>query len=206
MRPPDDSPEHSPGLTWVTGADASSDRDMAGRGLARIRTLHQMRRALPVDAELRGSAAPLEVRAFRPGVDDAAVLEVNNRAFDWHPDQGGWDRDRLRTGLAQDWVRLDGFLVHDGADGKVDGFCWTRIHPASAAGDAPMGEVFVIAADPRRHGTGLGRALVLAGLDHLTREGLGIAMLYVESDNAPALRLYERLGFTVHHSDAAYAP
>jgi mycothiol synthase len=31
-------------------------------------------------------------------------------------------------------------------------------------------------------------------------------MLYVESDNVPAVRLYERLGFVLDHRDAAYAP
>ena len=31
-------------------------------------------------------------------------------------------------------------------------------------------------------------------------------MLYTEADNEPAMRLYSKLGFTVHHSDAGYAP
>ena len=31
-------------------------------------------------------------------------------------------------------------------------------------------------------------------------------MLYVEAVNTAALRLYERLGFVVHHSNAAYTP
>ena len=30
-------------------------------------------------------------------------------------------------------------------------------------------------------------------------------MLYVEADNTAGIRLYERLGFVRHHSDAAYA-
>ena len=30
-------------------------------------------------------------------------------------------------------------------------------------------------------------------------------MLYVESDNTAAVRTYERLGFTVHSVDTAYA-
>jgi mycothiol synthase len=31
-------------------------------------------------------------------------------------------------------------------------------------------------------------------------------MLYVESDNTAALRTYQRLGFTQHSVDTAYAP
>ncbi len=69
-----------------------------------------------------------------------------------------------------------------------------------------MGEIFVIAADPSTAGTGLGRALTVAGLNHLTERGLRVGMLYVEAVNTAALRLYERLGFVVHHSNAAYTP
>jgi mycothiol synthase len=164
-----------------------------------------MTRDLPVGPGDRGDATPLAVRPFRAGTDEEGVLLVNNRAFAWHPDQAGWDRGRLRAALDQDWVDLDGFLVHDGPDGRIDGFCWTRVHPPTP--DRPAtGEIFVIAADPDRHGTGLGRALVLAGLDHLAGLGLGEVMLYVESDNAPAIGLYRKLGFVTDHRDAGYAP
>lgn len=189
---------------WVSPADEGTDADMASRGMTRRRTLLQMRRPLPVGDGERG-AAPLAVRPFRPGQDDDAWLRVNNAAFAWHPDQGGWDRARLDARLAEDWVDLEGFLVHDGDDGVVDGFCWTRVHPATDD-DPALGEIFVIAAHPDRHGTGLGRALTIAGLDHLAAAGLTEALLYTEADNAPAVALYERLGFHVHHRDAGYAP
>jgi mycothiol synthase len=164
-----------------------------------------MRRALPVDDATRAGAPPLAVRPFRPGTDVDGWLRTNNAAFAWHPDQGDWTADRLTGRLQEDWVDLEGFLVHDGADGTIDGFCWTKAHPATSD-DPAMGEIFVVAAHPGTHGTGLGRALTLAGLDHLAARGLTTAMLYVEADNAPAVALYERLGFAVHHSDAGYAP
>jgi mycothiol synthase len=199
VRPTDPPPD----LEWVSPVTAERDAAMHADGRHLRRLLHQMRRPLPVGPEGRGEQAPLAVRPFRPGADEDGWLRVNNRAFAWHPDQGGWDRDRLARRLAEDWVDLDGFLVHDDGDGALDGFCWTRVHPATGA-DPALGEIFVIAADPDRRGTGLGRALTLAGLDHLTRRGLQVGMLYVEATNTPGLRLYERMGFVVHHSDAAY--
>ena len=42
--------------------------------------------------------------------------------------------------------------------------------------------------------------LTLAGLHHLAGLGVDEVLLYVESDNAPAVAVYSRLGFT--HADA----
>ena len=199
-----------PELQWVSPHHPQLDDDMASRGWRRVRLLHQMRRPLPLEPEVVAGTRPAEVRPIRieDPEDRAGFLRVNNRAFDWHPEQGGWDEDRLRARTTEPWFDPEGFLVHEGADGSIDGFCWTKEHPAghSAPEDPPLGEIYVIAADPDTHGTGLGRALTVAGLEHLSRRGLRTAMLYVEADNVAAVGLYERLGFTVHHSDAAYAP
>lgn len=171
--------------------------------MQRVRTIVQLRRRLPLEAELVARCPAAETRPFQPGSDDAQLLSVNNSAFAWHPEQGGWSLARLRDELDQPWVDLPGLLVHEGADGRLDGFCWTRVHPGDdptmvASGDPPLGEIYAIAADPSRHGTGLGTALVVAGLDHLSRQGLGVAMLYSEEGNAAARAMYDKLGFTVH--------
>jgi mycothiol synthase len=154
-----------------------------------------MRVALPVE-----DPPDISLRSFRPGIDEDAWLEVNNRAFDWHPEQGGWDRETLEQREAEEWFDPDGFLLHE-RDGRLAGFCWTKVHDDH---DPPLGEIYVIAVDPDFHGQHLGRALTLAGLDSLHRRGLEIGMLYVDAANTPAVRLYEKLGFTVHHIDRAY--
>lgn len=197
-------------LRWISPHSASTDAELAREGFRRVRLLHQMRRPLPLEDEVRERTRTITVRAFRPAdpTDVEELLAVNNRAFHWHPEQGGWDAARLAETMAEDWFDAEGFLVHEGDDGRIDGFCWTKVHPPgdSHPDDPPLGEIFVIAADPATHGTGLGRALTVAGLDHLSARGLRHAMLYVEADNEPAVGLYRSLGFGVHHSDAAYLP
>ncbi len=180
---------------WVPKPTDASDALAEAVGLRRGRELLQLRRPLPVPTR-----STIPVRPFVPGQDEAAWLEVNNRAFDWHPEQGGWDLETLRNREEQPWFDPAGFLLHE-RDGKLAGFCWTKVH---ADHEPPLGEIYVIAVDPSFKGMGLGRELVLAGLDHLSDRGLTMGMLYVDADNAAAVRLYEDLGFTCDHVDRAY--
>ncbi|MDQ4132842.1 MAG: mycothiol synthase [Actinomycetota bacterium] len=192
---------------WVPKPTEMHDRITEAVGLRRGRELFQMRRSLPIDVD----HPPLDVRPFRPGIDEQAWLEVNNRAFRWHPEQGGWDLTTIRAREEQPWFDADGFLLHE-RDGRLAGFCWTKVHPdqhpdnASRSDSAAraLGEIYVVAVDPDYQGLGLGKALTLAGLDWLAERGLQTAMLYVDAENTAALQLYEKLGFTVDHVDRAY--
>jgi mycothiol synthase len=174
----------------VPNATAEHRRIAASSGYDGRRRLVQMRRELPLPWSSRVATRP-----FRPGVDDTDWLRVNNAAFHWHAEQGGWSGDDLRERLDAPWFDAGGFLLHP-VEGPIDGFCWTKVHDEVAP---PVGEIFVIGVHPDVSGQGLGRELVLAGLDHLVSLGLGTAMLYTEADNLPARALYDRLGFTVHH-------
>jgi len=167
-------------------------------GLRRGRDLLQLRR--PLDG-LPDPVLPegISLRAFRPGVDDDAWLRVNNRAFRHHPEQGAWDADTLRQRIGEDWFDAAGFLLAVDAGDGLAGFCWTKVHP-----DDRLGEIYVIGVDPAHEGTGLGKALVLAGLQHLAGVGMPEGMLYVDASNKRAVALYERLGFHVDHVDRAY--
>ena len=181
-------------------ATQASDIAAAPAGFDVAREMLQLRRALPVDADPPSVA----VRAFRPGLDDQRWLEVNRRAFAWHPDQGSWTASDLARRMAEPWFDPGGFLVHDDElTGDLDAFCWTKVHPATDLGP-PMGEIFVIAVDPDAHGRGLGKAMTVAGLNHLHSLGLTAAMLFVESDNHAGRSLYAALGFGEHERHRWY--
>ncbi|MCU1452534.1 MAG: mycothiol biosynthesis acetyltransferase [Acidimicrobiales bacterium] len=172
-------------------------------GFTEIRDLLQLRRPLPVPAgdAVRHGRPPLAVRAFRPGTaDEAAWVATNNRSFAHHPDQGAETSETLHGHMAEAWFDPAGLLVvddDDPASGRLAGFCWTKIHPATDT-DPTLGEIYVIGVDPTQGGHGLGRGLVLAGLDHLADRGVGTAMLYVDVVNTTALALYDTLGFGPH--------
>lgn len=206
----DEDAEARPPRIWAHGDLPAAARLAERRGYRRDRVLWQMR--LP----LRGTGAGVEplpavhlpdgvtLRSFVPGRDDEEFLRVNNAAFDWHPEQGGWSHRELDERAAEDWFDPAGFLLALDSEGRLLGYHWTKVHPATAEEPA-MGEVYVLGVDPAGHGRGLGRVLTLAGLHHLRDRGLGTVLLYVEADNGPAVRVYERLGFTVHAADVNYA-
>ena len=181
----------------VTGVTPADDHRLAALGFTPERDVVQMRVPLPI-ADRPNWPAEVEVRTFRPGTDEAAWLEVNNRAFATHPEQGGWDRATLDAHMREPWFDAAGFVMAFDPVGLA-GFCWTKIHPAEG-----LGEIYVIGVDPGRQGLGLGRALVVAGLASIADRGIRTGMLYVEGDNATAVGLYSSLGFVEHQRDRWY--
>ena len=143
----------------------------------------------------------VRIRAFRPGEDDQAWLAVNARAFADHPEQGGWTQAELDERLAAAWFDADGFLLAV-RDGRLLGYHWTKVHSQTPE---PLGEVYVLGVDPDAQGMKLGTALLIAGLRHLQAQDLNTVLLYVESDNAAARRLYEGHGFADFARDIQFA-
>ncbi|HJQ44975.1 MAG TPA: mycothiol synthase [Amycolatopsis sp.] len=190
---------------WAHGDHPAAAR-IAGRvGFRRVRELlimHTPVRDWPEPAVSQG----IELRTFVPGQDEQAVIDVNARAFDWHPEQGSLTVGELAAAEDEDWFDTDGFFLAE-RDGRVVGFHWTKVHPADPgqfSGEA-VGEVYVVGVDPGAQGGGLGKALTLAGLRYLAGRGLTQVILYVEGDNAPAVTVYSRLGFTRYTVDVQYA-
>jgi mycothiol synthase len=188
---------------WAHGNIEAARATAAALGLVVVRELLQMRR--PLD-DLPAVTVPDGVRiaTYSGPADDAELLRVNNAAFAWHPEQGGWTEADIAERRGESWFDPEGiFLAFDEPTGRLLGFHWTKIH------DSDLGEVYIVGIDPAAQGRGLGAALTLIGLHHLagalSASSEASVMLYVEADNSAAVKTYSRLGFDVSSVDAAYA-
>jgi mycothiol synthase len=185
---------------WAHGQHPGAVALAARLGFAPVRELWQMRRSLLDRLPEPALPAGVRLRAFVPGQDDEEFLRVNNAAFEWHPEQGGWDRSQLRLREAEPWFDPAGFLLAVDEADRLLGFHWTKVHIEPE----PIGEVYVLGVDPSAQGKRLGAALTLAGLRHLRERGQTRVLLYVEADNAAAVKLYGSLGFTRWQADVLY--
>ncbi|MFA1537761.1 mycothiol synthase [Actinomadura sp. DLS-62] len=190
--------DEAPLRVWAHGDLPAAAALAASEGMARVRALFQMRRPASDPLPEVRVAAGVTVRAFEPGRDERAWLDVNARAFADHPEQGAWTLDDVREREAEEWFDPAGFFLAE-RDGRLVGFHWTKVHPEK------IGEVYVVGVDPDAQGLGLGRALTLRGLHHLRDIGMEQIMLYVDESNVAAVRLYENLGFTRYAVDVMYA-
>lgn len=199
---------------WAHGDLSAARAVAAAAGLSATRTLLQLRRPLGgADLPAMPHRDDIILRTYAGVEDDAEILRVNNAAFDWHPEQGGWTLADIAERTGSDWFDEAGlFLAFDNsapgaqrADGSAPsadshrllGFHWTKIHGAD------LGEVYIVGVDATAQGRGLGRHLTLAGLHYLNSR-VAQCTLYVEGDNTAALHTYRRLGFEQYAIDVAY--
>jgi mycothiol synthase len=188
--------ESPPDVTAWSHVDDPAAAAIAHRlGFAAVRRLWVMRReASRIEVP---AVDGVTIRGYRDS-DADEVLRVNAAAFAHHPEQGSMDAANLAERMGEPWFDPAGLLVADGGDALL-GFHWTKQH------STVLGEVYVVAVDPGAQGRGLGRALTAAGLDHLASLGVREILLYVESDNEPAVATYSHLGFTHTQTHVQYA-
>jgi mycothiol synthase len=189
---------------WAHGTLPPAQATASALGLVAVRALVQMRRSLRDVPEPRIPDG-VRIRTYAGTGDDAELLRVNNAAFAYHPEQGGWSTAQLDERRSEPWFDPAGlFLAFDQQD-RLLGLHWTKVHPDQAG----LGEVYVVGVDPSEQGRGLGQVLTAVGVASLAERLAGAAeptvLLYVEADNIAAVRTYERLGFTTYSVDTAFA-
>jgi mycothiol synthase len=133
--------------------------------------------ALPAGFRVsRGRSRPAAASAFRR-LYDAAF-----RGLPWYQPYEG--QDEVLAELAEPEELL--FLVRGR---RPVGFLWLRRPSPDHREIEPLGIV------PEFRGSGLGRALLLAGLSRAAAEGARTAEITAWQINTPALRLYRSVGF-----------
>ncbi|GAA4418813.1 mycothiol synthase [Georgenia halophila] len=203
----------APGVAvWAHGDLPAARALAASADMERVRELLQMAVDLPVlgvPDDTRPAAHGLtRVRTFRSGQDEEAWVRLNARAFSTHPEQGRMTVEDLRARQAEDWFDPSVlWLVPDpearGGDERLLASMWVKIEPHD--GGAPVeGEIYALGVHPDAQGRGLGGRLTSLALAEMAARGLRRATLYVEGDNAPALRTYERNGFRCVATDVQY--
>ena len=143
--------------------------------------------------QIPATAQKFEITTFNLTLHKEEWLELNNKIFANHPDQGNWAIADLDNRMAEPWFDPEGFFIAF-ENKKIIGFCWTKIHHDFVNQD-PTGELYVIGVDPDSQAQGIGNAVAVTALNYLKEKGLNQAMLYVDADNSKALKLYESLGF-----------
>ena len=144
-------------------------------------------------------------RTFVPGQDEHTAVQLENVSF-----QDEWEYTPVETGEIQGFVRspsfrADGviFAVHDG---QVVGECWNWIDEGehSAQAEERRGDVWCLCVHPQHRRQGLGRALLLAGVQWLREQGVTAVYLAVDGANERAKNLYESVGFVTRRTDVWY--
>ncbi|WP_206448414.1 mycothiol synthase [Agrococcus sp. KRD186] len=199
---------------WAHGDHPAATVIAERLGMARVRTLLQLRAPVPApvpaaaepaaaepaeaepataaaagsaDSAAGGDRLPDGTRPYEPD-DASALLALNASAFADHPEQGRMTADDLAARMAEPWHDDANLVVAPGEAG-LDAFTWVKP-------EGEVAELYVLGVSPQRQGAGLGRRMLEATFVRMRALGATTAHLYVEGDNAPALALYRRAGFT----------
>lgn len=130
----------------------------------------------------------LSLRAWEPVFAAIEQLIGSELLFllrgEWRADQAKQVRDVLADPANRVWVAE--------IDGEAVGFVATMLHHATR-----IGEIHMIAVDPRHQGGGIGTALTGVATDWFQASGMRVAMIETGGDpgHAPARRIYEKAGY-----------
>ena len=188
---------------WVHGEQEAAHSLAASFNFEKIRTVLQMSKSLSDIQPLPVIDKEIIIRSFLPGIDSDAWLELNNKVFKDHPEQGGWQLSDLNHRLSEEWFDEKGFFIVE-KNKQVIASTWTKVHgehshhhdnQEKSHAHPAIGEIYITAVDPEYAGLGIGKALTITALNYLKHQGLNNAMLYVDFENKVAYNLYKSIGF-----------
>lgn len=163
---------------------------LASEGFSIVRRHWQMRwgESLAPELRLRGE---FTLRPFKLDQDEEALTELQNTSFgdNWGFAPNTVDEIRARVRLSRG--AADGIIfIVDGE--RPIAYNWTFI---SSNGTSSVGFVSMTGVHPDYRGKGLGRSVVVAGMQYLKAKGVNAVELEVDYENPAARELYLKLGF-----------
>lgn len=182
---------------WDHGSTTPTGQFAQAQGWPISRALLILGAPLESGQELPALDPGWQLRAFDPQTDESGWLQLNRAAFVDLPDQAAWTLADLRARYQEPWFNPDGFLVLTDPSSTIRGAHWTKQ-------EGEVGEVYVLAVDPKLEGQGFGALLTIAGLNQLAHDGAIRVHLYVDSANTKAVGLYRKLGLTEIARDTQY--
>ena len=144
------------------------------------------------------------VRRFVPGRDEHTSVRLENDSF-----LDEWEYTPVELGEIEGFVRSPSFradgVIYAVKDRQAAGECWSWVDDeAIAQTSEKQGDVWCLCVHPEHRGRGLGRALLLAGVQWLRRQGMTSVCLWVDGANDRARHLYESAGFRAARTDIWY--
>jgi mycothiol synthase len=163
-----------------------------------------------LDLPIPEAALPEGYRLFTPQTQDDHVrwLDAFNMSFIDH-----WNHHPASLEEHMHWIgnepyyRGDLTLLAEAPDGQVAAFCFCFIHTAENERNNRLAG-WIASLGTRRgfRKLGLGRNMLLLGMQRLKAEGMRTARLGVDAENpSGALRLYESVGFEPIMKRVSYA-
>lgn len=171
---------------------------LESRGMSPERYTFVMIRALDDQLPQPELPAGFTLREIKGESDGAAWIEMFNLSFIDHYNHHPLTFERWKNWMDDPDGRPELNLVAVADDGTFAAFCWAGINPGeNERSGENVGWVHLLGTRRGYRRIGLGRAMLLAGLQRLKASGTETAKLGVDAQSLTgATRLYEAAGFT----------
>lgn len=146
------------------------------------------------------------LRQLKDEQEIEAWVEMYNQTFIDHWNHHVLTVERVKFELTQPNYRPELDLIAIAPDGKFAAFCHCEIRPEENARSG-RNEGWIVTLGTRRgfRKQGMGRAMLLAGMQRLKAAGVEIVKLGVDTENpSGALRLYESVGFRQVYTNISF--
>jgi mycothiol synthase len=184
------------GTIQVSVQESAEDAQsfLTALGFKFVRRYQRMRRGPQPSAD-PANAPGVELSRLQEG--DHQVLSVlQNASFATHFGFSPNDPDDIRHRLHLPGTSPED-VVAARKDGEVVAYCWTRVEDGK---EGLTGAVWMTGVQPSHQGTGLGRIILRAGLQHMLAQNVRYIELEVDEENGSARHLYITEGFEDIHA------